>query len=89
MKFIKIIVDICFDIAILTTATQFIIKERMMISVMQAVKLAKKEHKVLVKVIYFNKSFEFYVCDKVPDKNEYIPDGYCGDVVVLKNYAIN
>ncbi len=60
-----------------------------MISMLQAVKKAKKSNKVVVKVIYFNKTYEFYVCDNIPDKNEYIPDGYKGDVVILKNYSMS
>lgn len=60
-----------------------------MVSLSQAVSKAEANSQLVVKVIYFNKSVEYYVHDSIPDKNEYIPDGYGGHVLVVADYSIN
>lgn len=60
-----------------------------MVSVYEAIQKAQKEHKIVVKVIYFNKSVEYYLHDVMPDKNEYIPDGYSGHVRMVADYSIH
>lgn len=60
-----------------------------MVSVYEAIAKAQKLNKLVVKVIYFNKSVEYYLHDVMPDKNEYIPDGYSGHVRMIADYSIH
>lgn len=57
-----------------------------MLNLNDAINKAKDESKLVVKVVYFNNSHEYYVHSNMPDKNEYIPDGYNGDVLLIANY---
>lgn len=59
-----------------------------MVSVYEAMKKAQEMHKLVVKVIYFNKSVEYYLHDFMPDKNEYIPNGYSGHVLLLADFSV-
>lgn len=58
-----------------------------MVSLSQAVMKAEALGKLVVKVIYFNNSVEYYLHDKMPDKNEYIPDGYKGHVLLVGDFS--
>ena len=60
-----------------------------MVSLSQAVAKAEAYGQLVVKVIYFNNSVEYYVHDFMPDKNEYIPDGYKGHVLLVADYSLN
>jgi len=60
-----------------------------MLNLNDAINKAKNESKLVVKVVYFNKSYEYYVHPAMPDKNEYIPDNYDGNVLLVADYSIN
>ena len=57
-----------------------------MLNLNDAINKAKNESKLLIKVIYFNNSYEYYVHSSMPDKNEYIPDGYNGNIKLIANF---
>jgi len=58
-----------------------------MVSLSQAVMKAEALGQLVVKVVYFNNSVEYYVHQSMPDKNEYIPDGYQGKIVLVEDFS--
>jgi hypothetical protein len=60
-----------------------------MVSLNDAISKAKSLSQLVIKVSYFNGSIEYYVLPSIPDKNEYIPDGYDGDVLLVADFSIN
>lgn len=58
-----------------------------MLSLSQAIIKAKELNQLVIKVVYFNNSFEYYVQSSMPNKNKYIPDGYYGKVLLVKDFS--
>lgn len=57
-----------------------------MLDLNESIAKAKEKFMLVLKVTYFNESIEYYVSSFMPDKNQFIPDGYGGSVDLVQDF---